>query len=79
MDSRPRRGSTENEPEEPERTKNKERTRKEKPLLCGRYPVYAVPFRRYLLGGIQCRRYPFGGTFRAVMSVGGTSWRYWFG
>ena len=42
---RPRRGSTEKEPEEPERTKNKERTRKRS---------------RQFLGGIQCARYLSG-------------------
>ena len=36
--------------------KNKERIRKEKPVLFGRYPVYAVAFGRYLFGDIQCRR-----------------------
>ena len=36
LSSRPQRGSTEKEPEEPERTKNKERTRKQKPALFGR-------------------------------------------
>ena len=47
LSSRPQRGSTEKEPEEPERTKNKERTRREKPVLSGWHPVYAVPFGRY--------------------------------
>ena len=37
--TRPQRGSTEKEPEDPEITKNKERIRKEKPVLFGRYPV----------------------------------------
>ena len=73
--SRPRRDSTEKEPEEPERTKNKERTRKEKPVLFGRYPMYAYLFggiqcRRYLLGDIQCRRYLLGGI---------QCWRYLLG
>ena len=39
LSKRPQRGSTEKEPEEPGRTKNKQRTRKEKPVLFGRYPV----------------------------------------
>ena len=58
LSSRPQRGSTEKEPEEPERTKNKERTRKEKPVLFGRYPVYAVPFRRYPVSAVPFGRYP---------------------
>ena len=39
LSKRPQRGSTEKEPEDPEITKNKERIRKEKPVLFGRYPV----------------------------------------
>ena len=49
LSARPQKGPTEKEPEEPERTKNNERTRKEKPALFGRYPVYVVPFRRCLV------------------------------
>ena len=56
--SRPRRDSTEKEPEEPERPKKKERTRKEAPVLFGRYPVYAVPFRRYPVSAVPFGRYP---------------------
>ena len=39
LSSHPQISCTEKEPEEPERTKNKQRTRKEKPVLFGRYPV----------------------------------------
>ena len=39
LSTRPQGGSTEKEPEEPERTRNKERTRKEKPVRFGRDPV----------------------------------------
>ena len=58
LSTQPQRGSTEKEPEEPQRTKNKERTRKEKPVLFGRYPVYAVPFRRYPVSAVPFGRYP---------------------
>ena len=53
-----RRGSTEKEPEEPEITKNEERTRKEKPVLFGRYILYAVPFERYPVSAVPFGRYP---------------------
>ena len=84
----------EKEPEEPERTKNKEQrtNTKEKTVLFGRYPVYAVPlggiqyrlshlgdisYRRYLLGGIQCWRYLLGGIESQQYFFGGIeSWRY---
>ena len=83
LSSRPQRGSTEKEPEQPERTKNKERTRKEKPVLFGRYAVYAVPSRRYPVSAVPFRWYPvltvpFGRypvlavPFWAVSRVGGT-------
>ena len=66
------RGSTEKELDEPGRTKNKKRTRKERPVHFGRYPVYAVP-----LSGIQCWRYLLGGIESWRSSVGGIdSWRY---
>ena len=65
LSPRPRRGSTEKEPEEPDGTKNKEPTRIKKPVLFGRYPVWAVPFgriqrRRYLFGQCQVLAVPFG-------------------
>ena len=53
-----KRGSTEKEPEEPERAKTKERTRKEQPVLFGRYPVYTVPFRRYPVSAVPFGRHP---------------------
>ena len=53
-----KRGSTEKEPEEPERAKTKERTRKEQPVLFGRYQVYTVPFRRYPVSAVPFGRYP---------------------
>ena len=58
LSSRPLRVSTEKEPEEPERTKNKERARKVHPVLFGRYPVYAVLSRRYPASGVPFGRYP---------------------
>ena len=67
LSTRPQRGSTEKEPEEPERTKSNERTRKEKPALFGRYPVSAVPFGRYRQLAVLFWRY-----FLAVSTVGGT-------
>ena len=77
LSSRPQRGSTEKEPEEPERTKNKKRTPREKPVLFwaissvrGTFSVVTSQHRRYLLGGIQCWRYLLGGI---------ESWRYSFG
>ena len=57
LSSRPQRGSTEKEHQEPERTKNKERTRK-KSRSFGRYPVYAVPFRRYPVSAVHFGRCP---------------------
>ena len=66
LSTRPQRGSTEKKPEQPERTKNKERTRKEKLLLFGRYSVYAVPFWAV---------FSIGGTFCAISSVSGTGWK----
>ena len=92
LSSPPQRGSTEKEPEEPERTNNKERTPKEKPVLlggiqCTRYLFGGIQYRRYLLGDIQCRRYLVGGIqcWRCLLggiekcrySFGGVeSWRY---
>ena len=62
-------------PEEAEITKDKERTRKEKPKLLGRYQCT-----RYLLGDIQCRRYLLGGMQCWRYLLGGIeSWRYSFG
>ena len=57
LSTRPQRGFTEKEPEEPEITKNEERTRKEKPVLFWRYPVYAVPFGRYPVLAVPFGRY----------------------
>ena len=66
LSTRPQRGSAEKKPEEPERSKNKERTRKEKPVHSGRYSVYAVAFSAVS---------SIGGTFWAISSVGGTVWK----
>jgi len=77
LSSRPQRGSTEKEPEEPERTKNKERTRKEKPVLFGRYPVYAVPFRRYPVSAVPFGRYPvLAVPFGRYRELAVLFWRY---
>ena len=56
LSSRPQRGSTEKEPEEPGRTKNKNEREKK-----SRYFLGGIQYRRYLLGDIQCRRYLLGG------------------
>ena len=58
LSSHPQISCTEKEPEEPERTKNKQRTRKEKPVLFGRYAVYALPFRRHPVSAVPFGRYP---------------------
>ena len=86
LSTRPQRGfSTEKEPEDPERIKNKERTGKGKPVLFGRYPVCkryllgGIQYRRYLLGDVQCRRYLLGGIQCWYLSGGIESWRYSFG
>ena len=57
LSTHPRRGSTEKEPEEPERTDNKERTRAEKPVHFGPYPLYAVPFGRDPVSAVPFGRY----------------------
>ena len=73
---------TEEEPEEPEITMNKERTRTEKTVRFGRYPAYAIPFRRHPVSAV-----PFGrclvlavtfGRYRelAVLFGGIDSWRF---
>ena len=61
LSSRPQRDSTEKEPEEPERTKNKERTRPK-----------AGTFRRSSVRNTFWAVSSIGGTFWAVSSVGGT-------
>ena len=80
LPSRSQRGSTEKEPEEPERTKNKERTRKETPVLFGRYAVYAVPFRWYPVSAVPFRRYPVSavpfGRYPVLEVPFGLFWRY---
>ena len=60
LSSRPQRDSTEKEPEEPERTKNKERTRPK-----------AGTFRRSSVRNTFWAVSSVGGTFRAVSRVGG--------
>ena len=69
LTSRPQRGSTKKEPEEPERTKNKERTRKQQPVLFGMYPVYAVPFGRYPLSAVPFGRHPVSAVLFGRYSV----------
>ena len=74
LSTRPQRGSTEKEPEEPERTKDKERTRKKMPV-----PLGSIQCTRYLwaVSSIGCPIWAIsriGGTFWEVSSVGGTFW-----
>ena len=77
LSSRPQRGSTEKEPEEPERTKNKERTRKEQPVPFRRYPVSAVPFGRCPVSTVPFGRYPvLAVPFGRYRELAVLFWRY---
>ena len=75
LSSRPQRGSAEKVPEEPERTKNKERTRKQKPVLFGRVSSVRGTFSAVSsIGDTFWVISSVGGTFWAVSSVDGTVW-----
>ena len=64
-------------PIEPDRTKNKERTRKEKLVLFGWYPVYALPFRRHPVSAVPFGRYPVSAVpFGPYRELAVLFWRY---
>ena len=79
LSTRLQRGSTEKEPEEPERTKNKER-RTNKKIKAGTF--WAVSSVRGTFWGVSSVGGTFwavsrvGGTLLAVLRVDGTFWRY---
>ena len=83
LSSRPQRGSTEEEPEESERTKN-EHEKKSRyffgGIQCTRYLFGGIQYQWYLLGDIQYRGYLLGGIQCWWYLLGGIeSWRYSLG
>ena len=73
LSTRSQRGSTEKEPEEPQRTKNEDEKKSRYflgSIQCTRYFLGGIQYRWYLLGDIQCRRYLLGGI---------QCWRYLLG
>ena len=84
LSTRLQRSSTEKEPQESERTKNKEEDKKKSRcffggIQCRRYLFGGIQWWRYLLGGIQCWLYLFGGMQCWYLLGGIQCWRYLLG